>query len=188
MCAGLLVKYPLVLAGFKETQIFSADFRKKYSNNEFHENPSSGNRDFPCGRTDIMKLKAAFLSFVKGSRKKERHGRYSERYMAGNSKCSSRFGILTTGSFKYVANCTLTPSRSVGYLQCFRGTCGCHLQVEINKVQAAKVYTRCSLPVVLFCHIPWKEPTWKNNILSKTFRHQIVSSPFKPEAASFGSP
>jgi len=35
---------------------------------KFHENPSSGSRDLPCGRTDrqtqVMKLIAAFRNFA----------------------------------------------------------------------------------------------------------------------------
>ena len=31
---------------------FSGEFFEKYSNIKFHENPSSGRRVFPCGRTD----------------------------------------------------------------------------------------------------------------------------------------
>jgi hypothetical protein len=44
---------------------FSPGFRKKkYSNTEFNENPSSGNRVVPCGRTDITKLIVAFPNYV----------------------------------------------------------------------------------------------------------------------------
>jgi len=41
---------------------------EKYSNVNFHENPSSGNRVVPCGqmdgRTDMTKLIAAFRNFA----------------------------------------------------------------------------------------------------------------------------
>ena len=47
----LHVKYQLFLSDFDETQIFSTGFWKKYSNKKFHENPSSGSRVVPFGRT-----------------------------------------------------------------------------------------------------------------------------------------
>jgi hypothetical protein len=41
MQIDLDVKYPLLLSDFNETGNFSTDFRKKkFSNTEFHENPS----------------------------------------------------------------------------------------------------------------------------------------------------
>jgi len=52
MYVGPHAKYPLFLLDFKETWIFSTDFFAKYSNIKFHENPSSGSRAVPCGRTD----------------------------------------------------------------------------------------------------------------------------------------
>ena len=46
---------------------FSRDF-KKYSNMKFHENPSSGSRVVPCGRTDrradMTKLIVVFRNFA----------------------------------------------------------------------------------------------------------------------------
>ena len=36
---------------------------EKYSNTEFNENPFSGNRVVPCGRTDMTKIKAAFPNY-----------------------------------------------------------------------------------------------------------------------------
>ena len=50
-CIGLHIKYPLFLPDFNETWIFLTYF-EKYSNIKYYENPSSGNRVFPCGRTD----------------------------------------------------------------------------------------------------------------------------------------
>jgi hypothetical protein len=41
---------------------------EKYPNIKFHENPSSGNRVVPCGRTDIQtdkKVIVAFRSFAR---------------------------------------------------------------------------------------------------------------------------
>jgi len=62
----------VALLEFNETLIFSTDFRKKYLNIKFHENPFSGSRD-PCARTDgqtdrqtdLSKLIVAFRKFVK---------------------------------------------------------------------------------------------------------------------------
>jgi tRNA U38,U39,U40 pseudouridine synthase TruA len=46
---------------------FSRQILGKYSNIKFHENPSSGSRVVPCGRTDggtdMMKLVVAFHTF-----------------------------------------------------------------------------------------------------------------------------
>jgi hypothetical protein len=50
------------LLDFNQTWIFSADFRKKYSNIKFHENPSSGNRVGQCGRTDGQKHRQTWCS------------------------------------------------------------------------------------------------------------------------------
>jgi len=36
-----------------------------YSNIKFNENPSSGSRVVPCGRTDMTKLIVDFLNFAK---------------------------------------------------------------------------------------------------------------------------
>jgi len=48
---GIHTKYPL-LSDLNAFYIFSTDFRKKYSNIKFHENPSSGSRAVPCRRKD----------------------------------------------------------------------------------------------------------------------------------------
>jgi hypothetical protein len=52
MWKRLRVKYPLFLSAFNETWVFSTDFRKKVWDIKFHQNPSSGSRVIPCGRTD----------------------------------------------------------------------------------------------------------------------------------------
>jgi len=68
---GLRVKYPLFVSDFNETWILSTDFRKK--NSKFHENPCSGSRIVPCGRTDgrntdsrtgMAKLIVSFRNFA----------------------------------------------------------------------------------------------------------------------------
>jgi len=51
MSSGLHVVYPLYLSDFNETLTLSA-ILENYSNIKFHENPSSGSRVIPCGRTD----------------------------------------------------------------------------------------------------------------------------------------
>jgi hypothetical protein len=47
---------------------FSGNISEKYSNIQFHENPSSGSRVFPCGRTDrhtdMTKIIVAFRNFL----------------------------------------------------------------------------------------------------------------------------
>ena len=49
---------PLFLSDFDEIWIFSADIRKKSSNIKFLEDPFSGSRVVPCGRTDRQTCKA----------------------------------------------------------------------------------------------------------------------------------
>ena len=51
MYVGVHVKYTLFLLDFNEPRIFWTIF-EKYSNAKFDENPSSGSRGVPCGRTD----------------------------------------------------------------------------------------------------------------------------------------
>jgi len=65
MCIELHAKCPLFLSDFNETWFFSTDFRKKYPTTKLHENPSSGSRVSPCGRTDMTKLIATFRNFAK---------------------------------------------------------------------------------------------------------------------------
>jgi len=51
MYIGVYVKYPLFLSDFNELE-FSQQILEKYSNTKFRENPSSGSRVVPYGRTD----------------------------------------------------------------------------------------------------------------------------------------
>jgi hypothetical protein len=59
----------LVLVRFQGNLNFLHRFSKNYSHIKFHENPSSGSRVVPCGRTDeqtdITKLTVAFRNFGK---------------------------------------------------------------------------------------------------------------------------
>ena len=65
MSKRIHVKYPLFLSDFNETLISSTDIRKKKSSDvNFHQNPSSGSRVVPCGQTDMTKLTVAFRSFA----------------------------------------------------------------------------------------------------------------------------
>ena len=52
MYVRLHVVYAPFLSDFDETWIFSADFLKKYSNINYHENLSSGSGVISCGRTE----------------------------------------------------------------------------------------------------------------------------------------
>jgi len=49
-CRHVRVNCQLFLSDLNEIWIFSTDFRKIHI--KFHENPSSGSRGVPCGRTD----------------------------------------------------------------------------------------------------------------------------------------
>jgi hypothetical protein len=60
----ILVKDTLYLSDFNETCIFN-NFAKDTKNITFHENPSSGSRVVPCGRTDMTKLIVVFRNFAK---------------------------------------------------------------------------------------------------------------------------
>ena len=55
MYIGLHVKYPLLCQVFMKLELFLTDFRKKYSNMKFHENPPNGSPVVPCGRTEGRK-------------------------------------------------------------------------------------------------------------------------------------
>ena len=63
MYIGLPVKNTLFLSDFNETWILSTIFEKN-THMKFHENPSSGSRVIPCGRTDVMKVIVAFRNFA----------------------------------------------------------------------------------------------------------------------------
>lgn len=75
MYTGIRVKYPLFLSEVNQTWIFSTDLGK-YSNTNFHENPSSESRPVLCGETekgggggaDLSKLKVAFRNFANAPR------------------------------------------------------------------------------------------------------------------------
>jgi len=48
--------------------VFSRQYFDKYLNIKFHENPSSGSRVVPYGRTDSRKLMDAFRNFANASK------------------------------------------------------------------------------------------------------------------------
>ena len=48
---------------------FSRPFFEKLLKIKFHDNPSSGNRVAPCGRTDMTKLIVAFCNFARAPEK-----------------------------------------------------------------------------------------------------------------------
>jgi hypothetical protein len=66
MYIGLHVKYPL----FKKLE-FCRQIFVKSSNIKFHENPSSGSRDVPRGRTDMTKLIVTFRNFANASKNRK---------------------------------------------------------------------------------------------------------------------
>ena len=68
MYIGVHIKYLLFLSDFNETRIFSIDFENS-SHIKHNENPSSGSRVFPCGRTDKTKLVVAFCNFANAPKK-----------------------------------------------------------------------------------------------------------------------
>ena len=51
---------------------FSRLIFEKSSNIKFHENPLSGSRAVPCGRTDMTKLMVAFRNFANAPEKKKK--------------------------------------------------------------------------------------------------------------------
>jgi hypothetical protein len=51
MFIGIHVKLPLLCPIIIKLEFYQQSF-EKYSNFKFHENPSSGSRVVPCGRTD----------------------------------------------------------------------------------------------------------------------------------------
>jgi hypothetical protein len=63
VCIALHVKHPLFLSDLLTVEFLRQIFAKS-SDIKFHENPSSGSRVVPDGRTDMTKLMVAFRSFV----------------------------------------------------------------------------------------------------------------------------
>ena len=68
MYIGLHVECQLSLSKFNKTSVFSTYF-KKFLNIIFHENPSSGSRVFPCGRTNMRKPTVAFRNVPNAPKK-----------------------------------------------------------------------------------------------------------------------
>jgi hypothetical protein len=73
--SGLHEKYPLFLPDLNKILI-SRRFFKKFSNIKFPENPSSGSRVIPCGRTDRHDeaYVVAFRNFSNAATNKESCG------------------------------------------------------------------------------------------------------------------
>jgi len=63
----LVFMYPSFLKDFNKNLHFLEIFSKNFSNIRFRENPSSGSRVVPCGRTDrhMTELIVAFRNFAK---------------------------------------------------------------------------------------------------------------------------
>jgi len=66
-------KVPFIIVRFSWKLNFLDIFSKKCTNIKFHENPSSGSRVVPCGRTDrrkdMTKLIVAFRNFTNAPKK-----------------------------------------------------------------------------------------------------------------------
>jgi len=71
MCFGLHVKYRCYSCPIVMKLEFSWQIFEKSSKTKFHENPPSGSRVVPCGRTDMAELIVAFRSFAKSALKKK---------------------------------------------------------------------------------------------------------------------
>jgi hypothetical protein len=67
MYIGIHVKYPLFLSDFNGTWNFSSDFLK-IPDIKFYEEPSSGSRVAPYGRTDMTTLIVALRSFANATK------------------------------------------------------------------------------------------------------------------------
>ena len=65
---------------------FSQQVFEKYSKIKFHENPSSGSQVVPRGRTEMTKLKVAFLNFVNETKTPLNNARIS--------LCNEYFGAI----------------------------------------------------------------------------------------------
>jgi hypothetical protein len=70
---------------------FSRQLNEKYSNIKFHENPSIGNRVFPCRwtgeQTGITKLIVAFRNFASAPEKKNETAQLHKRYVKSQVTC-----------------------------------------------------------------------------------------------------
>ena len=78
MCTGLHVKYPLFFPILTKLA-FSRQIFEKFSNIKSHENPSSGSRDVPYGRTDgrtvMTKQIVAFRNFANAPKRSYSEGK-----------------------------------------------------------------------------------------------------------------
>jgi hypothetical protein len=84
---------------------FSRQIFEKYSNIKFHENPCSGSRVVPCGRTegwtDMTKLIVTFRIFANSPKNRQRtHSTQSSRtHTANRSKATDKQQDTTTEIF-----------------------------------------------------------------------------------------
>ena len=85
MYIGLHVKWPLIWFDFNLNNGFSSHVFETSSNLKFHENSSSGSRVFPCGRTDMTKLIAAFRNYANAP-KNSTHLTVIKRYQSSSLK------------------------------------------------------------------------------------------------------
>jgi len=74
---------------------FSRQILDKFSNIKFYENPSSGSRVVPCGRTDMSKLTVAFRNFVRAPKNEKFNLKPSAPHHTDNLKTKAP---NTTGS------------------------------------------------------------------------------------------
>jgi hypothetical protein len=75
---------------------FSGQILEEYSNTEFHENLSSGSRVVPCGRTDMTKLFAIFLTRLKAYFVSERKVSASTLLLSCNKSSKMEVGVWNT--------------------------------------------------------------------------------------------
>jgi hypothetical protein len=74
---------------------FSRQISEKFSNIKFHEDPSSGSRVVPCGRTDghrdMTKLTVAFRNFANASKNVSSRNSFweetTQNYLARDRNC-----------------------------------------------------------------------------------------------------
>ena len=94
----LCVKYQLFLTDFYKTWIFRQIFRKLL---KFRQNPSSGSRVVPCGRTDTTKLTVAFRNFSNAPKNARKYGYAVWQAPSRTGTMASISGIITADFLKH---------------------------------------------------------------------------------------